>query len=523
MTSKSAMEESAKYEYGGQNPGIESTLNSVEAVEAPSTSKYGFTSPSTSSQSSHGIPQAVSSQTPYTPLSDADINTETWLLHLPSELINDILFRLSPYDLVRVSKTCKVLYKYARADLFWQSFVQKNVPAKRLKTPSKCASFYDLYKAHDPHWFIPKYKIWFADVFTTGRFYVAKYDHESGSITLHRMVAERPQAKFESWGEIEESIIHSFEPKVRLHSGPPALHLDIDVYSRDRSWDEGEITRRIRNEVASKRLPDQPHNNSTFTNFMLAVPSSLEADPSLWPPPKVPARQRVITPGSQERGLIVARPQQRSEISDQTFRLRTWIQMGTNNRMGQELSTLSTLDPSLYMPTEEQPYKGIFLGDYSGHGCEWLLVHQQDDPEPFDESKIVRKKDETVDEWEARKKNERVYRGSISGIKLTGDPNIPRGEISWHADDIGVKGFKRFATHKWPGARIVTSQGHIANQLFRDGMYLTTDLILTLLTLYVDKYIESELIMISHDVLAQHWIPFGHISYFKRVNIDDYI
>jgi hypothetical protein len=243
--------------------------------------------------------------------------------------------------------------------------VQENVPGQQLKTPSICASFYDLYKAHDPHWFIPKYKIWFADLFTTGRFYVAKYDHESGSITLHRLVAERPQARFESWGEIEGSIVHSFEPKVRLHSGPPALHLDIDVYSRDRSWNEGEITHRIRNEVTSKRLPDQPHNNSTFTNFMLAVPSGQEADASLWPPPKVPARQRVLTPGPQERNLIVSRPQQRSEISDQTFRLRTWIQMGRDNRTGQELSTLSTLDPSLYTPTEDQPYKGIFVScDY---------------------------------------------------------------------------------------------------------------------------------------------------------------
>lgn len=37
------------------------------------------------------------------------------------------------------------------------------------------------------------------------------------------------------------------------------------------------------------------------------------------------------------------------------------------------------------------------------------------------------------------------------------------------------------------------------------------------------KYIETQLIMISHDILAQYWEPFGHISFFRRVNIDDLV
>lgn len=29
--------------------------------------------------------------------------------------------------------------------------------------------------------------------------------------------------------------------------------------------------------------------------------------------------------------------------------------------------------------------------------------------------------------------------------------------------------------------------------------------------------------MISHDRLAQYWVGFGHISFYERVNIDDFL
>jgi hypothetical protein len=37
---------------------------------------------------------------------------------------------------------------------------------------------------------------------------------------------------------------------------------------------------------------------------------------------------------------------------------------------------------------------------------------------------------------------------------------------------------------------------------------------------FADMFIESHLMLISHDKLAQHWLEFGHISYFQRVDID---
>jgi hypothetical protein len=53
---------------------------------------------------------------------------------------------------------------------------------------------------------------------------------------------------------------------------------------------------------------------------------------------------------------------------------------------------------------------------------------------------------------------------------------------------------------------VVKSRGHIAARMFRDP-----------------KYIESQLIMVSHNRLAQFWVGFGHISFYERVDIDQFL
>jgi len=171
------------------------------------------------------------------------------------------------------------------------------------------------------------------------------------------------------------------------------------------------------------------------------------------------------------------------------------------------VDTFATIDPVLYTPTEDKPWRGIWVGDYSGHGSEFLLMHQPDDVVPFDEESVLKMDSETTEEWEARKKEARTYYGSIEAIKLTGDYNVPRGEFSFIADDLGEDGYVRTAEDSnFKGARIVQSRGRIAERLFIN-----------------DKWIESQLIMISHNRLAQYWLPFGHISFFERINIDDFL
>ncbi|KAG8533191.1 uncharacterized protein KY384_001974 [Bacidia gigantensis] len=79
--------------------------------------------------------------------------------------------------------------------------------------------------------------------------------------------------------------------------------------------------------------------------------------------------------------------------------------------------------------------------------------------------------------------------GRLEAIKLTGDTNVPRGELSWFADDIGDSGLIGIADDEtFEGARIVKSMGHIADRGFQN-----------------DRFINSRLIMKDHNTLAQHW------------------
>ncbi|OWP04078.1 F-box domain-containing protein [Marssonina coronariae] len=434
------------------------------------------------------------------------------LVGLPFELVDYILSFLGPIDLVAVSSTCKFFAAHAKSELAWQRHVQDNIPGVSLTSPYPCKTYRELYISHDPHWFLPKYKVWFCDYFLTGKLIITRYDPRKGSIEGFRLVAERPNPTFVPWEYDDQVLIHEFEPQCRLHMDQPVLQLD--AVSQESLMDASEQTsaaQRFRAEIPM-RITERSHRG-VFSNFILTRP--VEERPSnmqLWPPSIVPARHRVHN-ASQE-ALVTAghKPQTRSQVSNQAFRIRRWIEMPSGSsspglHLGEEVCTYATLDPKLYTPTEDKPYRGIWVGDYSGHGCEFLLMHQPDDEVPFDEASVVQAEDESVEEWSVRKKEERTYRGSLEAIKLTGDPNVPRGEYTFISDDISKAGFIRTATEeRFKGARIVKSRGHIAARMFRN-----------------DKYIESQLIMISHDRLAQYWAGFGHISFYHRVNIDDFL
>lgn len=121
-------------------------------------------------------------------------------------------------------------------------------------------------------------------------------------------------------------------------------------------------------------------------------------------------------------------------------------------------------------PTPERPWRGIWVGDYSVHGCEFLLINQPDVDEEGYKEPLVRLDSESDEEFEARFRTEKVYRGRLEAIKLTGDPNVPRGEYTFLAADLGVDGFVGIAQGPpFQGARVVKSQGHVAGVGFMGG------------------------------------------------------
>lgn len=463
------------------------------------------------------------------------------LADLPSELISHILSYLSPYDLVSLSLTTHVLRAHSLADHLWQSLVQSNVPGIKLTTPSPCASFRELYIAHDPRWFLTRYKVWFCDRDLTGKLVIIRYDERRGVIEGYQLLANRPivstSTSHQSLSE-QELVIHEFEPELKLHLDKPVLQMRADSLENAIRMTTG---RSSAADHASASVPTPVHVNrfsaetpmpldnrftdNMFNTFMLArsLPDSLASERQLlpfpygntWPPPAIPADTRVSA------GDLIGpedRPTARHEINESSFRIRSWIEMrpaglrgvsmgwigpsllGENDwpsnnavfgqasrawlsnyitgmhpsmstHIGDQITTYSTLDPELYTPTVSQPWKGIWVGDYSAHGCEFLLI-TQNHPTPFDEAAFdaTRGEDESAADFERRKTDARRYRGRLEAVKLTGDPNVPRGECTFLAEDLGEQGFVTTVDEEpFRGARVVRSKGHVAQTGFVNG------------------------------------------------------
>ncbi|KAL7927101.1 hypothetical protein ACQKWADRAFT_97724 [Trichoderma austrokoningii] len=479
-------------------------------------------------------------------------NSTAPLLAIPPELIDTILSHLAAYDLAAVSATCRSLRRHALSDLLWQPLVQQNVPGAQVATSGPCASYRELYATHDRLWFLPKFKLWFCDRDLTGRLMLVRYDTRRGCIEGYQLVAVSTQSTFEQWSADQDVIIHGFEPVVRLHLDKPVLQFRVQDRKEDGGFSKRPGANRFADEIPmalDERL------GGMFSNFLLTKPMDSEEAVrrlergypygNMWPSPVVPAVHYVS--GAQSTRPFTApsprdRPRSRSQVSDQTFQIRQWMELtGTPSplrfmgqgglagalqalvdeimeeeamgagagtvgvHIGEELITYSTLDPSLYTPTPTRPWRGIWVGDYSAHGCEFVLIHQPDDPPATDaELGIFRDEHDSDEAWEEKRLEARMYRGRLEGIKLTGDPNIPRGEYSFVVNDLGPDGFVETATDaQFSGARIVKSEGHIAATGFLR-----------------DKFIETQLILISPNKLAMHWVGFGHISFLERVDID---
>ncbi|OJJ46930.1 hypothetical protein ASPZODRAFT_131840 [Penicilliopsis zonata CBS 506.65] len=411
------------------------------------------------------------------------------LAWLPSELLNEILSYLTARDLAHVSTTCRTLAAHASNDMLWASLVnaQLSIP---LADPGPFGSFRELFIAHHPYWFIPRHKVWISDTEHTGNLILARYDYRRGVIEAYRVIAERPVPQSEVWDWNPEVVVLTFDPKVRLWLDDPVILLKNNKLNGKptRYYLHGEI-----------RMPMEIESQHVYNAISLCpreYPSDLEhARPDKqWPPPAIPSSTRVYREVERHWSEWNERPRSIAQVSEAAFRIRRWAHFGVGMYLftagtSEALSTYATLDSSLYTPTKQKPYQGIWVGDYLAHGCEFILFLQRDGNNAHNNND-----------------SPSMNRGSLEGIKLTGDPNVPRGEVSFIADDIGDDGLVRIAgadEAPFQGSRIVRSRGHVAGLGFQD-----------------DVFISSQLILISTNCIAHYWESMGHVTYFRRVDID---
>ncbi|KAL1957606.1 hypothetical protein VTO42DRAFT_5717 [Malbranchea cinnamomea] len=443
------------------------------------------------------------------------------LTALPSELLFQILSYLSPVDLASVSGTSRFLRDHANHDLLWADIVNANLPSP-IRDPAPSPTFKDLYVSHHPLWFIVRNKIWFSDISNTGKIILARYNHKLGRIEAYRLVASHTIRQFQHWDHNPNVRVLSFDPQVTLWLDDPVVQLDKFVPSPQHNvlnWRSNEI-----------RMPMALEAQRVFSTFILCSKMSPQQqnDPSraVWPPRLIPAEDRVDITYSKFLSFqnLDDRPQRLEDICESAFRVRRWIQFGNHlasfniGTVMDGISTFSTLRPELYTPTAEKPYQGIWVGDYSGHGSEFLLIIQRESPAERSNANESGQNQNHLDELEASdnaggsrssfsdnaSEDELPFGGTLEAIKLTGDPNVPRGEISFVADDIGPRGLLRIADEElFKGVRVIRSRGHVAATNFRD-----------------DTFIPGQLFLISHGCLAHYWEELGHISYYRRVDID---
>ncbi|KAF3909487.1 hypothetical protein AA313_de0203424 [Arthrobotrys entomopaga] len=415
------------------------------------------------------------------------------LLSLPSEILHQILLLLPEISLYSASLTCKRIQALSLADPLWENIL--NSPD--LPSPHPYLSYRALHHALSPHLYL-KRKIFIGDRQFFGSFFISKYSPVSGTLEAFSLAVSPPNNDLiEAWSYNPTVLIYPFSPRINLRDEP-----EFKIAANSKASEDGEIPVSRRGILA------------TYFRADAILERDVYAQMAVWPPRIIPSASRVRNEssngfrsgqGARQRGPFMRLPsgvsingtsvsiggfgndvvgaqvdrsafmmakagekkegekwrvdrKERSGYpSDKAFRLRRWAVLGDPSgdiegrfRMGERVETFAELDEELWTPTEEYPYRGIWIGNSTTP--EFLLFHQPVTSGP---------------------------RKRLEVIKLTGDPNVPRGEYYWIIDDLSSP--VRMADedeYEWPSAKVYEARAHIADQDFKNDRFVNVQVIL---------------------------------------------
>ena len=448
------------------------------------------------------------------------------LITFPPEILSTIISYVEPCGLANLSRTCQQLYRETADDRIWLRKIQQFLPDFNPLPDASKLNFRALYGAFHPYWFLPQHRLWFCDSHPEGALVLIRFDYRTEYIEAYRFLTSRRDITIEPWDDDFDVHMASFDPRPHLQAYNPEFHL-LSQMQRHLDPKMRETKNRI---TGDRELPVRGRDVTMHAALTLAraLPSEAQGrNTATWPTQDFPARDRVRneSPTGFQGGH---RPQSLDEASDQVFRRRTWYGGKLGGLAANTVETYSTIDPLVYTPTPAKPWRGIWVGDYSAHGCEFILVHQPDKgasataiPNP---SILSKSRGQWPNPWD----------GSMVAIKLTGDGNVPRGQTTWRTDKIGPSGTIRVATAQpFQDAHLVRGEGHVASYGFKNGkfFYIEVDVdqkIPGSNRYCADSFVPVQIILQKPDQatgiadrIAIYWEEFGFIAHFHRVDVND--
>lgn len=400
---------------------------------------------------------------------------------LPNEVLYEIMRHLSDgRDVACCGRASRQLRRLIREDdSLWKRLCELEIGIRDC-APYK--TFYELYSKLYHHLWM-RGAVWFGDKENFGTLVVSRYSAETGAFEVYEVLLERTSAEnIQTLSANTMVVIPTFSPSVSYGTQPV-----VNLGPTARYEDERSLI---------------CINQERYVFTCLVPVSSLPADRihpsmSVWPPHVIPSTVRTRSSSAANSPAAQLAAGQTSVAANSTspppssgssassissvascarrcqdaFRLRKWVSFSRapmTVAMGDTVETFSRLSEDLITPTPNCPWRGLWLGDYSSHGGEFLLFHQAS-PE------------------------------RLEAIKLTGDVNVPRGEYSFIAEDLHHALPVTYS--EWPTSPVIETRCHVAEFQFINP-----------------HYIESQLILISKNVIAHYILGLDRVSFIYRID-----